>query len=47
MTIEYADGVCPACGGVRHKEHTFEHDIAVCDACGHREIIRYDEGDEP
>ncbi|NIA12155.1 MAG: hypothetical protein GWP10_21155 [Nitrospiraceae bacterium] len=39
MTIERADGVCPACGGVRHKEHTFEHDIAVCNECGHRELI--------
>ena len=42
MTIEYADSICPVCGGVCHKVHTFEHDIAICDACGHREIIRYE-----
>ena len=42
MTIEHTEIMCPACGGVCHKAHTFEHDIAICEKCGHREIIRYE-----
>ena len=42
MTIEHADGVCSVCGGICHKVHTFEHDVAVCNECGNREIIEYE-----
>jgi DNA-directed RNA polymerase subunit RPC12/RpoP len=39
MTIEPADGPCPKCGATRHKAHTLEYDVAICNECGHREAI--------
>ena len=41
MTREPATEKCPKCKGMRHKIHTLEKDIAVCDLCGHREKIEY------
>jgi ribosome-binding protein aMBF1 (putative translation factor) len=39
-TIEPANGSCPMCGAARHKVHTLEYDMAVCDVCKHRERIK-------